>query len=181
MKRACFFGILIFLLIVFCGCDRLSQRYENNLSTNAPITNNASASKTVTRTSEQVLTDFKALKPQDIRSIDIVVVRNTGSVERVTKAFTDTADIQKILSVFAAADAEITEEQKPSNGGWSVMVRIWLQEQKNTDIDKPILVSPQAPGYISIDNYAYSVKNDDYITALTSFFEASPIQEKAYL
>lgn len=179
MKRACFFGILIFLLIVFCGCDRLSQRYENNLSTNVPITNNASSSETKTRTSEQVLTDFKALEPQDIRSIDIVVVRNTGSVERVAKAFTDTADIQKILSVFAAADAEITEEQKPSNG-WSVMVRIWLQEQKNTDINKPILVSPQAPGYISIDNYVYSVKNDEYITALTSFFEASPIQEKSY-
>lgn len=179
MKRACFFGILISLLIVFCGCDRLSQRYENNLSTNVPITNNASASETVTRTSEQALADFKALEPQDIRSIDIVVVRNTGTVERVTKAFTDTADIQKILSVFAAADAEITEEQKPS-GGWSVMVRIWLQEQKKTDIDKPILVSPQAPGYISIDNYVYSVKNDEYITALTSFFEASPIQEKSY-
>lgn len=141
--------------------------------------NNASASKTVTRTSEQVLSDFKALEPQDIRSIDIVVVRNTGAVERVAKAFTDTADIQKILSVFAAADAEITEEQKPSNG-WSVMVRIWLQEQKNTDIDKPILVSPQAPGYISIDNYVYSVKNDEYITALTSFFEDSSIQEKPY-
>lgn len=179
MKRACFFGILIFLLIVFCGCDRLSQRYENNLSTNVPITNNASASETKTRTSEQALADFKVLEPQDIRSIDIVVVRNTGSVERVTKAFTDTADIQKILSVFAAADAEITEEQKPS-GGWSVMVRIWLQEQKKTDIDKPILVSPQAPGYISIDNYVYSVKNDEYISALTSFFEASPIQEKSY-
>lgn len=179
MKRACFFGILIFLLIVFCGCDRLSQRYENNLSTNVPITNNASASETKTRTSEQFLSDFKALEPQDIRSIDIVVVRNTGSVERVTKAFTDTADIQKILSVFSAADAEITEEQKPS-GGWSVMVRIWLQKQKKTDIDKPILVSPQAPGYISIDNYVYSVKNDEYITALTSFFEASPIQEKPY-
>ncbi len=179
MKRACFFGILIFLLIVFCGCDRLSQRYENNLSTNVPITNNASASETKTRTSEQALADFKALEPQDIRSIDIVVVRNTGSVERVTKAFTDKADIQKILSVFAAADAEIPEEQKPS-GGWSVMVRIWLQEQKKTDIDKPILVSPQAPGYISIDNYVYSVKNDEYISALTSFFEASPIQEKSY-
>lgn len=179
MKRAFFFGILIFLLFVFCGCDRLSQRYENNLSANAPITNNASVSETKTRTSEQVLTDFKALEPQDIRSIDIVVVRNTGTVERVAKAFTDTADIQKILSVFAAADAKITEEQKPS-GGWSVMVRIWLQEQKNTDIDKPILVSPQAPGYISIDNYVYSVKNDEYITALTSFFEASPIQENPY-
>lgn len=174
MKRACFFGILIFLLIVFGGCDRLSQRYENNLSTNVPITNYASASETKTRTSEQALDDSKALEPQYIRSIDIVVVRNTGSVERVTKAFTDTADIQKILSVFAAADAEITEEQKPSNG-WSVMVRIWLQEQKNIDIDKPILVSPQAPGYISIDNYVYSVKNDEYISALTSLFEASPI------
>lgn len=179
MKRACFFGILIFLLIVFCGCDRLSQRYENNLSTNVPITNNASASETKTRTSEQALADFKALEPQDIRSIDIVVVRNTGSVERVTKAFTDKADIQKILSVFAAADAEIPGEQKHSNG-WTVMVRIWLQEQKKTDIDKPILVSPQAHGYISIDNYVYSVKNDEYITALTSFFEASPIQEKPY-
>ncbi len=179
MKRACFFGILIFLLIVFCGCDRHSQRYENNLSTNVPITNNASASETKTRTSEQVLSDFKALEPQDIRSIDIVVVRNTGTVERVAKAFTDTADIQKILSVFAAADAEIPGEQKHSNG-WTVMVRIWLQEQKKTDIDKPILVSPQAHGYISIDNYVYSVKNDEYITALTSFFEASPIQEKSY-
>lgn len=60
------------------------------------------------------------------------------------------------------------------------MVRIWLQEQKNTDIDKPILVSPQATGYISIDNYVYSVKSDDYITALISLFEASPIQEKPY-
>lgn len=179
MKMAYFFGILIFLLIVFCGCDRLSQRYENNLSTNVPITNNASASETVTRTSEQALADFKALEPQDIRSIDIVVVRNTGSVERVTKAFTDKADIQKILSVFAAADAEIPGEQKHSNG-WTVMVRIWLQEQKKTDIDKPILVSPQAHGYISIDNYVYSVKNDEYISALTSFFEASPIQEKPY-
>lgn len=141
--------------------------------------NNASASETKIRTSEQVLADFKALEPQDIRSIDIVIVRNTGSVERVAKAFTDTADIQKILSVFDAADAENAEEQKPSNG-WSVMVRIWLQEQKKTDIDKPILVSPQPPGYISIDNYVYSVKNDEYITALTSFFEASPILEKSY-
>ena len=173
MKKIAALVFLFFLPVIFFGCAKPTQD-ESSI-------NNASASetKTRTRTSEQVLTDFKALEPQDIRSIDIVVVRNTGSVERVTKAFTDKADIQKILSVFSAADAEITEEQKPSNGWW-VMVRIWLQEQKNTDIDKPILVSPQAPGYISIDNYVYSVKSDDYISALTSFFEASPIQEKPY-
>lgn len=171
MKKIAALVFLFFLPIIFFGCAKPTQD-ESSI-------NNASASKTVTRTSEQVLSDFKALEPQYIRSIDIVVVRNTGSVERAAKAFADTADIQKILSVFAAADAEITEEQKPSNG-WSVMVRIWLQEQKNTDIDKPILVSPQAPGYISIDNYVYSVKNDEYITALTSFFEASPIQETPY-
>lgn len=171
MKKIAALVFLFFLPVIFFGCAKPTQTDFSM--------NNASASETKTRTSEQVLTDFKALEPQDIRSIDIVVVRNTGSVERVTKAFTDTADIQKILSVFAAADAEITEEQKPSNG-WSVMVRIWLQEQKNTDIDKPILVSPHAPGYISIDNCVYSVKNDEYITALTSFFEDSPIQEKPY-
>lgn len=172
MKKLAALVFLFFLPVIFFGCAKPTQTDFS--------TNNASVSETKTRTSEQVLTDFKALEPQDIRSIDIVVVRNTGSVERVVKAFTDTADIQKILSVFAAADAEITEEQKPSNGGWSIMVRIWLQKQKNTDIDKPILVSPQAPGYISIDNYVYSVKNDEYITVLTSFFEASPIQEKPY-
>lgn len=171
MKKIAALVFLFFLPVIFFGCAKPTQTDSS--------TNNASASETKTRTSEQALADFKALEPQDIRSIDIVVVRNTGTVERVTKAFTDKADIQKILSVFAAADAEITEEQKPS-GGWSVMVRIWLQEQKKTDIDKPILVSPQAPGYISIDNYVYSVKNDEYITALTSFFEASPIQEKSY-
>lgn len=171
MKKIAALVFLFFLPVIFYGCTKPTQTDFS--------TNNASPSETKTRTSEQVLTDFKALEPQDIRSIDIVVVRNTGTVERVVKAFTDTADIQKILSVFAAADAKITEEQKPS-GGWSVMVRIWLQKQKNTDIDKPILVSPQAPGYISIDNYVYSVKNDEYITALTSFFEASPIQEVEY-
>lgn len=172
MKKIAALVFLFFLPVIFFGCAKPTQTDFSM--------NNASASETKTRTSEQVLSDFKALEPQDIRSIDIVVVRNTGAVERVAKAFTDTADIQKILSVFAAADAEITEEQKPSNGGWSVMVRIWLQKQKNTDINKPILVSSQAPGYISIDNYVYSVKNDDYITALTSFFEDSPIQEKSY-
>ncbi len=172
MKKLAALVFLFFLPVIFFGCNKPTQTDFSM--------NNASASETKTRTSEQVLTDFKALEPQNIRSIDIVVVRNTGSVERVVKAFTDTADIQKILSVFAAADAENAEKQKPSNGGWSVMVRIWLQEQKKTDIDKPILVSPQAPGYISIDNYVYSVKNDEYITALTSFFEASPIQEKPY-
>lgn len=171
MKKIAALVFLFFLPVILFGCNKPTQTDFSM--------DNASASETKTRTSEQVLTDFKALEPQDIRSIDIVVVRNTGTVERVAKAFTDTADIQKILSVFAAADAEITEEQKPS-GGWSVMVRIWLQKQKNTDIDKPILVSPQAPGYISIDNYVYSVKNDEYIAALTSFFEASPIQEEAY-
>lgn len=171
MKKIAALVFLFFLPVIFFGCAKPTQD-ESSI-------NNASASETKTRTSEQVLTDFKALEPQDIRSIDIVVVRNTGSVERVAKAFTDKADIQKILSVFAAADVEITEEQKPSNG-WSVMVRIWLQEQKSTDIDKPILVMPQAPGYISIDNYVYSAKSDDYISALTSFFEASPIQEKPY-
>lgn len=172
MKKIAALVFLFFLPVIFFGCAKPTQTDFSM--------NNASASETKTRTSEQVLADFKALEPQYIRSIDIVVVRNTGGgVERVAKTFTDTADIQKNLSVFAAADAEITEEQKPSNG-WSVMVRIWLQEQKNTDIDKPILVSPQAPGYISIDNYVYSVKNDEYITALTSFFEASPIQEKSY-
>lgn len=168
MKKIVALVFLFFLPVIFFGCAKPTQTDFSM--------NNASFPETKTRTSEQVLTDFKALEPQDICSIDIVVVRNTGSVERVAKAFTDTADIQKILSVFAAADAEITEEQKPSNG-WSVMVRIWLQEQKKTDIDKPILVSPQAPGYISIDNYVYSVKNDEYISALTSFFENSPIQE----
>lgn len=172
MKKLAALVFLFFLPVIFFGCNKPTQTDFSM--------NNASASETKTRTSEQVLTDFKALEPQNIRSIDIVVVRNTGSVERVVKTFTDTADIQKILSVFAAADAENAEKQTPSNGGWSVMVRIWLQEQKNTDIDKPILVSPQAPGYISIDNYVYSVKNDEYITALTSFFEASPIQEKPY-
>lgn len=172
MKKLAALVFLFFLPVIFFGCAKPTQTDFSM--------NNASVSETKTRTSEQVLTDFKALEPQDIRSIDIVVVRNTGSVERAVKTFTDTADIQEVLSVLTAADVENTEEQKPSNGGWSVMVRIWLQEQKKTDIDKPILVSPQAPGYISIDNYVYSVKNDEYITALTSFFEASPIQEKPY-
>ena len=179
MKKACAFGILIFLLAVFCGCNRLAQRSENNLPTTAPTTNTISASETETRTYEQVLADFKALEPQDIRAVDIVLVRNAESVERAVKTFTDAADIQKILSVFADADAESIDGQTPSNG-WSIMVRIWLQNQNSTNIDKPILVSPQASGYISIDSYVYSVKDDAYVDKLTSIFEASPIQEKEF-
>lgn len=179
MKRACFFGLLFFLAVVLCGCNRLAQLTENNSTTTAPTTNVVSVPEAVTRTCEQVLADFEALEPQNIRAIDIVVVRNTGAVERAVKTFTDTADIQEILSVLAAADAENTEGQKASNG-WSIMVRIWLQKQKNTDIDKPILVSPQAPGYISIDNCVYEVKSDAYVEELTSIFENSPIQEETY-
>ncbi len=179
MKKVCFFGVLFFLLSVFCGCNRLAQLTENNATTTVPTTNAVSAPEAGTRTREQVLADFKALEPQNIRVIDIVVVRNTKSVERAVKTFTDTADIQEILSVLAAADAENAEGQTASNG-WSIMIRIWLHKQNNTDIDKPILVSPQAPGYISIGNCVYAVKSDAYIEALTSFFEASPIQEEAY-
>lgn len=97
MKKIAALVFLFFLPVIFFGCAKPTQTDFSM--------NNASASETKTRTSEQVLSDFKALDPQDIRSIDIVIVRNTGSVERVTKAFTDTADIQKILSVFDAADA----------------------------------------------------------------------------
>ena len=179
MKKAYIFGILIFLLAVFCGCNRFSQRSENNLPTTASTTTAVSASETETRTYEQVLADFKALEPQDIRAVDIVLVRNAESAERAVKTFTDAADIQEIFSVFADADVESIDGQTPSNG-WSIMVRIWLQMQNNTDIDKPILVSPQASGYISIDGYVYSVKSDAYVDKLTSIFEASPIQEKAF-
>lgn len=179
MKKAYFCGLLFFLAVVFCGCNRFAQLTENNATTTVPTTNAISASEAGTRTCEQVLADFKALEPQDIRAIDIVVVRNTESVERAVKTFTDTADIQEILSVLAAADAGNAEGQTASNG-WSIMIRIWLHKQNNTNIDKPILVSPQAPGYISIDNCVYAVKSDAYIEALISFFEASPIQEEAY-
>ncbi len=179
MKKVCFFGLLFFLAVVFCGCNRLSQRSENKLPTTVSTTNVVSASETETRTCEQVLADFKALEPQDIRAVDIVLVRNAESAERVVKTFTDAADIQKILSVFADADAENIDGQTPSNG-WSIMVHIWLQKQNSTDIDKPILVSPQASGYISIDGYVYSVQSDAYVESLTSIFKASPIQEKEF-
>ena len=113
MKKIAALVFLFFLPVIFFGCAKPTQD-ESSI-------NNASASETKTRTSEQVLTDFKALEPQDIRSINIVVVRDTGTVERVAKAFTDKADIQKILSVFAAADVEITEEHSLQTVG-----RLWF-------------------------------------------------------
>lgn len=171
MKKVCFFVLLFSLLTVFCGCGKSSQPAENNRQTTAPITN-ASAY-------EQALTDFKALEPRDIRAIDIVTVRNTEHPERVVKTFTDSADIQAILSILATADAENTDARKASNG-WAIMSRIWLQKQEKTNLENPILVSPQTPGYIVINNYVYEVESDAYIAALTSFFEASSIQEEVY-
>lgn len=179
MKKACFFALLFFLLSIFCGCSKLAQHPGNNLQTTASTTNAVSASEADARTREQALTDFKALEPRDIRAIDIVTVRNTERSERVVKTFTDSADIQAILSILATADAQNTDARKASNG-WTVMARIWLQEQTEITPENPILVSPQTPGYIVINNYVYAVESDAYIAALTSFFEASSIQEEVY-
>ena len=103
MKKLAALVFLFFLPVIFFGCAKPTQTDFSM--------NNTSASETKTRTSEQVLTDFKALEPQDIRSINIVVVRNTGSVERVVKAFTDTADIQKILSLTSFFEASPIQEK----------------------------------------------------------------------
>lgn len=179
MKKACFFTLLFFLLSIFCGCSKLAQHLRNNLQTTASTTNTVSASEADARTREQVLADFKALEPHNIRAIDIVVVRNAEPVERVVKNFTSAADIQAILSILATADAENTDARKASNG-WAIMSRIWLQKQEKTNLENPILVSPQTPGYIVINNYVYAVESDAYIAVLTSFFEASSIQEEVY-
>lgn len=179
MKKACFFALLFFLLSIFCGCNKPAQHSGNNLQTIASTTNAVSASEADARTREQVLADFKSLEPRDIRAIDLVVVRNAESVERVVKNFTSTADIQAILSILTTADAQNTDARKASNG-WTVMARIWLQEQTKITPENPILVSPQTPGYIVINNDVYAVESDAYIASLTSFFEASSIQEEVY-
>ena len=117
--RSCFYEkiaalvFLFFLPVIFFGCPKPTQD-ESSI-------NNASASETKTRTSEQVLTDFKALEPQDIRSIDIVVVRNTGTVERVAKAFTDKQTFRKFYLFLP-----LPMWKSPRNKSLQTVGRLWF-------------------------------------------------------
>ena len=70
MKKIAALVFLFFLPVIFFGCAKPTQG-ESSI-------NNASASETKPRTSEQALAVFKALEPQDIRSIDLSLSATRG-------------------------------------------------------------------------------------------------------
>lgn len=173
MKKITILIMCFAFICLLTSCKTDDSTHNPTVSSDPPPNESTSISY------KQQLSDFNSLTSNDIREIDIVYVRPAEDGKCVYKTFGEKSEIQDILSILAKSNISETEPVEAANG-WTLLVRIWLT-QKGVEVNQPILIAPHGSDYITISGYRYSVENNQYTGELVQYFNASAIEEKAYL
>lgn len=122
---------------------------------------------------------LQALTPAKIQKIDFVYVRPENGGTRVYKTFTETSDLQAVLDALKSANLQTVDNQNPQ-GGWTVLLRIWLLPAVSGRDKDPLLISTGGDTTVYVGDYAYAAENEAYYTDLIALYETSAAEEMPY-